>query len=151
MSVVASIANYAMLALEYCSCTQLIRAMVASTAGFCDIFAFLTISLTLTYSRACTQSYHSSNLYIPTWKGPSMPYTDPVMIQHARYLINSYHEIMKDDRSGLAKDLIPEHEISSKDEINAEKLFHLRNRVVLSHGIQPGPPEGEGPILNYGR
>ena len=125
--------------------------MVGSTARHSQLIALLTTFLILTYSWASVQSCQSSNLYIPTWRGPSPPYTDPVMIQHVKYLINSYHEVMKDDRSGLARHLIPEHEISISDEINAEKLFHLQNRVVLSHGIQVGPPDGEGPILNYGK
>ena len=56
--------------------------------------ALLVVCLSLSCSMKLCQ------LYTPTWTGPSPPYDDPVMIQHAKFLIDSYRAVMK-------KELIP--------------------------------------------
>ena len=101
------------------------------------------VALLLIILPALSASSKLSPLYTPVWKGPSPHYCDSTMVQHAKYLIESYREVANEE-------LIPLWELSNDDEENARRLFHLQDRVVLSHGIQPGPPVGDGPILNYG-
>ena len=78
--------------------------------------------------------------YQSTHVGPSPLWYDPLMVDHAGYLIRSYNR-------ATGKDLVSLKLLESDPVEAAKQLFHLPGRVVVSHGTQVTP---DGPVLNYG-
>lgn len=87
----------------------------------------------------CHASLLQRSLYSKNWLGPSPDWTNPAMIDHSSYLIQSYHNICK-------RELIPLKLLKSNPVEAAKQLYYREDLVVLSHGLQDGV---DGPILNY--
>ena len=81
-----------------------------------------------------------SDLYKSDFKGPSPLWYSPLMVEHSKYIIESYYKLCGVELVDLT--------LLDNDPFDAAKqLFFKDNLIVLSHGVQKDP---DGPILNYG-